>query len=376
MDASVTKLLEQQRALSEFGQFAFRSTDLQAVLHEAAVVCARSMAERYCKVCRFRREQNDLLIVAGVGWKPDVVGHAVSKVDMMSPGGSAYVTREPVVCTDLAGYDHLPPFYAQHSIVSTVNVVIPGTNGDTPFGILEIDSDQPREYEEQDITFLTGFANVLAEAVATNQRMQRLQAALAEKEVLSRELQHRVRNNLHLIYNMLSMEAVQHDPGRDPSERFADIANRVKALATVYDHLLGTGMTRNLALDEYLAKLCDTLREFQPGNVSLVQHAAAGLKVDLDTATALGIAITEIITNSYKHAFPSGSGTIEVSVEARQVPVIRVIDNGVGINPTITSNRHGLGLVRRLVEQVNGVISITRGDVGTQCEIVLPQAAG
>jgi two-component sensor histidine kinase len=215
-----------------------------------------------------------------------------------------------VICANLAEAEGfvLPDFYEQHGIVSTVNVVIQGSsNGDAPYGILEIDSPEPREYHPQDVSFLTGFANVLAEAVATAQRMEKLHLALAEKEVLSRELQHRVRNNLHLIHAMLNMEA-QNLPAAEQS--FRTIANRVQALAGVYDHLLGTGLARSIAFNQYLEKLCETLRRFQPGAVELVHQPTASVMVDLDTATAMGIAITELITNSYKHAFPGGKGKI------------------------------------------------------------------
>lgn len=370
----IEKLLARQQTIADFGGFAFRSSDLQAILDKAASVCAIEVDAPLCKVCRFRSEHNDLLIEAGFGWKPEVVGKAVSKADETSPGGRAYVTRKPVICTNLADAQGfvLPDFYRQHGIVSTVNVVIQGSNGDAPYGILEIDSPESREYHLQDISFLTAFANVLAEAVATAQRMERLRAALAEKDVLSRELQHRVRNNLHLIHAMLHMEG-ENQPAAEHS--FHTIANRVQALAGVYDHLLGSGLARNIAFDQYLEKLCETLRRFQPGAVELVHQPLVSVMVDLDTATAMGIAITELITNSYKHAFPGGRGKIEVALDYQgEAPVLTVQDNGVGIDPVQPTKRNGLGLVRRLVEQISASIEVRRTQKGTCCEIVLPLA--
>ena len=85
-----------------------------------------------------------------------------------------------------------------------------------------------------------------------HQRLAHMARLLDEKDLLSRELQHRVRNNLHLIQNMLLMEAESADGNRDG---FRDIANRVQALSVVYDHLLGTGMSRTLALNEYLRQV-------------------------------------------------------------------------------------------------------------------------
>jgi len=93
-------------------------------------------------------------------------------------------------------------------------------------------------------------------------------------------------------------------------------------------------------------------------------------------ATLLGIAVTEIVTNAFKHAFPTGEGEIELALEVDTTPLIRVVDNGIGIDQeqALASKRYGLGLVRRLVEQVNGELDIRQRETGgTYCEIRLPR---
>src|SRR5450631_746752 len=155
------------------------------ILTEATRVCAEGLNIPFSKVCQYRAEQNDLLIVAGYGWQDGVVGDVVSRADMSSPQGRAFTTGEPQICDDLqkdAGFD-LPPFYAAHGIVSTIDVIIKGSD-EQPYGILEIDNDQQHDYDQYDINFLTGFANVLAEAVATASRVQALTATLEEVRVL------------------------------------------------------------------------------------------------------------------------------------------------------------------------------------------------
>src|SRR5258708_7208434 len=72
-DALIEKLISRQQALADFGSFAFRSRDLQAILDKAAFMCATAVDAPYCKVCRFRSDHNDLLIEAGYGWKINVV---------------------------------------------------------------------------------------------------------------------------------------------------------------------------------------------------------------------------------------------------------------------------------------------------------------
>jgi GAF domain-containing protein len=207
--AKVRKLLRQQAAVAGFGGFALRQSDLMKVLTEAARVCADGLSVPFCKVCRYRVAENDLLIEAGHGWHTGVVGHVVSRADESSPQGRAFVTGQPSICRDLRKDNdfELPPFYAAHGIISTIDVIIKGN--DQPYGVLEIDNDEQHNYDQHDIDFLTGFANVLAEAVATSARTAILQATieqmkilveekdrlLDQKKVLAEELQHRVQQS-------------------------------------------------------------------------------------------------------------------------------------------------------------------------------------
>jgi len=186
--AQVQKLLRQQAAIARFGSFALRERDLIAILTEAARVCADGLNVPFSKVCRYRAAENDLLIVAGHGWQDGVVGHVVSRADMSSPQGRAFTTGEPSICDDLqlASYVDLPPFYAAHGIVSIIDVIIKG-NDDQPYGILEIDNDRQHDYDQYDINFLTGFANVLAEAVSTASRGAALQVTVDQMKTLVEE---------------------------------------------------------------------------------------------------------------------------------------------------------------------------------------------
>ena len=93
-----------------------------------------------------------------------------------------------------------------------------------------------------------------------------------------------------------------------------------------------------------------------------------GLVLDLDVVTALGIVVTEVVTNSYDHAFPGGKGAINVSVRRAagdvEMATMTISDNGGGFKAELDSKRHGLGLVRRLVEQVHGT-AMVNSDHGT-----------
>jgi two-component sensor histidine kinase len=391
VERSVARLLRQQASLAAFGSFAFRETDLLAILNEAARVCAEGIGVGHAKICRYRPEEEDLLIVAGFGWHEGIVGQVVSQADESSPQGRAFVTGAPVICHDVEGNNSfvLPAFYSEHKIVSTVDVIVKSREG-PPFGILEIDSVTPQSYDEHDVNFLTGFANVLAEAVATASRAEvlrqtvaQMRVLVAEKGVLAQELQHRVRNNLQLVNGMLD-EQLQLTADEPSKAGLRGILRRITTLSKVYDQLLGVGLSRTLDFSEYARLLCIGLPEMQGSTAERIRLTCTvePMELDLGATTALGLALTELVANSYEHAFPSGSGTIAITGGPIGGPagapgwgVVSVSDDGVGYATTGQSKRHGLGLVRRLMEQVFGRIEV-RVTHGTTWVLTFPLFTG
>lgn len=374
-DRTVEKLLRQQAALAAFGTFSFKESELHKILTEAARICAISLDVPFSKVCRYRAEHDDLLIEAGWGWDTGVVGRVVSRADESSPQGRAYVTGKPTIIRNIntANNLSLPEFYSEHGIVSTVDVLIPAIDG-SPYGVLEIDSTEQRHYDEHDINFLTGFANVLAEAVATATRTRALIDALAAKELLAEELHHRVRNNLQIISSMLESYARTTATG-DTRDGIQSIVHRVTTLAQIYDSLLGVGLSDRVDLGTYLATLCDSLPKLQADRTHPVQIAfhADPVLMSLDTVASIGMVLAELVTNSYDHAFPGRDGHITVTL-VRDSPAhatLVVADDGVGRTLSSGSNRHGMGLVRRLIDHVGGSSEMQRTG-GTVWTISLP----
>src|SRR6185437_3509135 len=157
--------------------------------------------------------------------------------------------------------------------------------------------------------------------------------------------------------------------GQNERQGLKAIARRVSALAQVYDHLLGSGMSRTIDFGAYLKTLAATLAEIEiarRGAIELVCETEL-LVLDLDTATSLGLVVAELVSNSYEHAFAGGTGKIIVSLRAghgETRALLTVSDNGRGFEGQGESKRHGLGLVRRLMEQAGGTAEV-RSDSGT-----------
>ncbi|MDR3536857.1 MAG: histidine kinase dimerization/phosphoacceptor domain -containing protein [Acetobacteraceae bacterium] len=377
--ARVETLLRREKALSSFGTLAFRETSLAVVLDEAARVCAECLGVPFSKICRFRPTEADLLVVAGHGWNDGVVGFAISVADESSPQGLAFTTGQPQLCPNIkeANTYNLPPFYPEHRILSTVDVLDAAKTG-PPFGVLEVDSQVADAFDEHDIDFLTGFANILAEAVATSERSDALRRTVArmeelveEKETLSQELKHRVRNSLHLVYGLLSVEI---DSGQETISLAAvrSIALRVMGLAQVFDHLLGIGMSKVINFGDYVSALCENIPQlYGQKNIKLTCRMGL-LLVDLDEATALGIIVTELVNNAYLHAFPNNVGeiSVELKIESDQATLI-IADDGLGFEEVVTKRR-GMALMRRLVQQVGGTLTLTSNNPGSTWTINWP----
>jgi two-component sensor histidine kinase len=116
------------------------------------------------------------------------------------------------------------------------------------------------------------------------------------------------------------------------------------------------------------------LREFP---VTLTcDSAVKPLLLDLDSVTALGIVVAETVSNAYVHAFPGRAGSIRVSLTNNDASAILTIsDDGIGFVEPPLSKRHGLGLVRRLMEQIEGTVRIASGR-GTKWTFTFPTTAG
>ena len=440
--AQVEKLLRQQAAIAQFGSFALRERDLIKILTEAARVSAEGLSVPFSKVCRYRVEQNDLLIVAGYGWQAGVVGCAACRADMSSPQGRAFSTGEPSICDDLQrdlGFD-LPPFYAAHGIVSTLDVIIKGGDG-VPYGVLEIDNNRQHDYDQHDINFLTGFANVLAEAVETAARgaalevsVDRMKALVEEKDRLFHEksvadlqlrqaqkmeavgqltggVAHDLNNILTVITGTIEIlaEGVADRPELvaitkmidEAAARGADLTQRLLAFARKQPlH------PRDVDVNKLVIEATNLLRPTLGERIEVVMTLAGDAAHALIDPSQLTNAILNLALNA-RDAMPDGGKlTIETSnvvldedyasingdVAAGAYVMIAVSDSGHGIPAGILKNVFepffttkdvdkgsglGLSMVYGFVKQSNGHIGIySEESHGTTVKIYLPPVIG
>ena len=161
------KLLQQQTILATFGEFALRSNDLDVILTEACRLVGTALGTDLAKVMQLQDDSETLLVRAGVGWKPGVVGVVTLSAADDTSEGVALKTGEPMISPDIETETRFayPAFLTDNGVKAVANVLIIGGKDRPPFGILQIDSREPRQFTDDDVVFLRSYANLLAAAV-------------------------------------------------------------------------------------------------------------------------------------------------------------------------------------------------------------------
>jgi two-component sensor histidine kinase len=377
----VQSVQQQQAVLAEFGIEAFRTDDLDALLTKAAMLAGQGLGVKRAKVLELLPSGDQLLIRAGVGWEPDVVGHATIDADHASPAGYALLTGEAVTSEDLENDNRFrcPEVLRRHGIRGAVNVIIRGNDG--PFGVLEVDSQQTRRFTDDDANFLQSYANLLAAAIdrlRTHRQLAeaaRQQAELAQqKEVLLHELQHRVKNSLQIVTSFVSLQRRKAAP--EAHDDLDVIASRIEALRVMYDKLYLVDHHHQIDFGSYLEELCGSLLQFQLAERKSVRLdlRCAPLQVNLDRSVPLGLLTSEFVLNSLKHAFVDGSGgtlTVRLETVDEQQARLLLADDGSGRPPPTGSMGSGLRLIEQLADQADATLTWDRA-AGTRAELFFP----
>jgi PAS domain S-box-containing protein len=169
------ELVRRQKALGDFGEFVLDNDDLQKILDEGCRLIAAALGADLAKVIEIDRATNTGLIRAGVGWKPGAVGTERVALSERSSEAFSIEKGEPVITRKIDEEDRFefPDFMKDHGVVAIVNVPIflPGRK---PWGVLEVDAQEAREFDDEDIEFLRTYAMVLGPVVDRLQTVQEL----------------------------------------------------------------------------------------------------------------------------------------------------------------------------------------------------------
>jgi two-component sensor histidine kinase len=172
----------------------------------------------------------------------------------------------------------------------------------------------------------------------------RYAALAAEREVLLREVNHRVGNSLQIIASLLHLQA-NSSTQDDVKAALTNAMGRVAAVAQVHRRLYTSHDLKNVLLNQYLDALLEDLRRSAEGNrMSRLTLKAEPIEIDPDRAVSIGIIVNELVMNAVKYAYPNGAGPIHVNLNAQGDDlVLSIADDGVGLNVKIDPRSTGMG---------------------------------
>jgi len=299
-------------------------------------------------------------------------------------------TGKPLVVLDTALDPRWNPRPGWENLRSYVSAPIQVAGQTT--GFLNVDGSRPGQFSKADAQRLEAFAHHAAtalenarlyeqaqrELIERKRAEERLKTSLAEKEVLLKEVHHRVKNNLQVISSLLHLQSKQV---KDPATlgMFLESQYRVRSMALVHERLYQSEDLSGVDAADYFRDLAGYLHRSFGSTLSQVS-----MKVDvdpvslgIDVAIPCGLIVSELVSNSLKYAFPDGRQG-QVLVRLHLAPgsrcVLVVGDDGIGLPEGFdlkATKSLGLQLVDRLVAQLEGSIDLDRSG-GTTCTITFP----
>ncbi|MFA5119378.1 MAG: histidine kinase dimerization/phosphoacceptor domain -containing protein [Candidatus Omnitrophota bacterium] len=251
---------------------------------------------------------------------------------------------------------------------TTINLEVKLENKDLLFSIIPV----------RDASYVNIYGFNVTELKSAEEKIIR---SLKEKEVLLKEVHHRVKNNLQIISSLINLQSKNI---KDRSARiiFDESHKRVQSMAMLHEKLYKTDNIARIDFKEYIQELVAHLFNFYSVNTELVgfQVSVDALDLCIDTAIPCGLIVTELVSNSLMHAFKGGRrGRIMISLTCRsdRKYILIIEDDGIGLPKDMDPEKVeslGLSLVTSLIEQLQGSVAVSR-EAGTRFEITFDEQA-
>jgi PAS domain S-box-containing protein len=264
------------------------------------------------------------------------------------------------------------------AIVGKGSHVVAGLwNGDEIIGLLGADNlIRKQPIEESDIKLLNLFSVSLGHLFTLKRAEEQIRKDLEEKNIMLKEIHHRVRNNLNVITSLLNLQSDRINTRDEALAAFEESKNRIYAMALVHSSLYKEGDFSSIDLSSFVQSLTQNLLQVYKKDVQ-TDLRIEDFSLDLNTAVPCGLILNELVTNALKHAFKGKSGglvTIGFRMLKDNTCQLTVRDNGIGLPKEIdvgAAKSLGLVIVNQLVDQIDGRLEVTRKE-GTMFQIKFP----
>jgi two-component sensor histidine kinase len=227
---------------------------------------------------------------------------------------------------------------------------------------------------------LESMASTLGNVIVRIRNQDQVAASLREKEILLKEIHHRVKNNFQVIISLLNLHS-KNIKNEELLRHFNDSRNRIRAMALIHEKLYQSGDFAHIDFAAYMETLTSELCGLYatPGNPVACRLDVERVNIPMDLAIPCSLIVNEILSNSLKYAFPpSWEGTAEIILKIRETEngsvELEISDNGVGLPEdrepgAPDSGTLGLSLIGLLVRQIKATLELDRAN-GTRYTIV------
>jgi PAS domain S-box-containing protein len=353
---------KQQEAVARLGAQALTELGLQRFFDDCVKTIAETLDVELVKILELVPGDAELLLRAGTGWSPGLVGTALLSTERNSQAGFTLASGGPVIVENLASETRFGghPLLLQHGVVSGLTIPIAGRDGRT-YGVLGTHTTRPRSFSENDVSFLAAVAHMIAGAIQRHQLDQR-------HELMIRELRHRSGN---LFAQLLALFSQTAKSSKNIAELVPKFEARVLALANAHRLITESGW-RSASLTEILNPLLAPFLE----RISL---SGPDVFLEPDPTFGLSAAVHELATNASKYGSLSvRSGRVEVawSVQRTEQGLTLLFDWKERNGPSQKRNRRpgfGSKLIHTVIErQLNGHVLQSFGATGMEAKLTIP----
>jgi two-component sensor histidine kinase len=354
------QMVRRQKILADFGDVALHSENLEEVLNHACQLVGEALGTDLAKILEIDHEKNCLFMKAGIGWAPGLVGQKRLSMDERSSEAFAIEQGAPVVTQDISKEERFefPDFMKDAGVVALVNVpIFLPSKEKKAYGLLQVDSREPRDFRKEDQEFLRTYATILGPVIDRLHKVHDLQVALDANRHLLKEVQHRIKNHIGTITSLVRMRrrAVKSE---EAQQELTAIGERIEALRLVHEQLYAAGTADQIRVRPYITRLVENLCRMHEGQSGQVRLDFAIEEVELtpEAAVPLGLILNEFVTNSLKYAFDGKGGVVAIGIEPQADGRIRVrmSDSGKGLPAEPCPAAPGSGTGMKLIEGFAG----------------------
>ncbi|WP_413161056.1 PAS domain-containing protein [Capilliphycus salinus ALCB114379] len=358
----------QQAIIADLGQKALSGIDYNQLIEQAVLRVARCLNVESAQVLEVPIQNPALLQLFTETLPPN---------PQLKDSQAGENTTSEDLKIDLVEAPIAFPRVDRHSNFYGLSIAIESRT--TCFGILAAYTSKQRVFNRDDVYFLQSVAHILATAIERNETESRLKTSLKEKEVLLKEIHHRVKNNLLVVSNILEFQT-DYTENPEVIKILQESQKRIESMALIHEKLYQSTGLDKIDFGDYIQDLVSQLMESYDSDSNLIELEVdvEPISLNLETAHPCGLIVNELVSNAFKHAFPdnrSGKIWIKLHQNSDYIVTLTVADDGVGF-PTDIDFRQvdslGMELVCTLINQLEGTIELIR-DNGTTFELTFQE---